>query len=113
MKTRNFDRGRNSAPVATKFRLSPRAGDDSDTFSIHVNILYYDYLTVGITFFSCIKSGVQTGSAQLARAKSTRVLSWQACANAHGAAHMDTCSRRALQPRRGAMSPKCDDEVDG
>ena len=74
MKTRNFDRGRNSAPVATKFRLSPRAGDDSDTFSIHVNIAYYDYLTVGITFFSCIKSGVQTGSAQLARAKSTRLL---------------------------------------
>ena len=74
MKTRNFDRGRNSAPVATKFRLSPPSGDDSDTFSIHVNILYYDYLTVGMAFSSYTKSGVQTGSAQLARAKSTRVL---------------------------------------
>ena len=74
MKTRNFDRGRNSAPVATKFRLSPRAGDDSDTFSIHVNIAYYDYLTVGMAFSSYTKSLVQAGSAQLARAKSTRVL---------------------------------------
>ena len=74
MKTRNFDRGRNSAPVATKFRLSPRAGDDSDTFSIHVNIAYYDYLTVGMAFSSYTKSGVQAGSAQLARAKSTRLL---------------------------------------
>ena len=50
------------------------SGDDSDTFSKLVNTVYYDYLTVGITFSSYINSGVQTGSAQLARAKSTRVL---------------------------------------
>ena len=31
--------GRKASPVSTKFRLSPRAHDDSDTFSIHVNIV--------------------------------------------------------------------------
>ena len=85
--------------------VSP-SGDDSDTLSKHVNIVYYDNLTVGITFSSYIKSLVQAGSAQLARAKSYRVLARGHAQNMRRAAHMDTCTKRAQQPRLGSMSPK-------
>ena len=39
-----------------------------------VNIVYNHYLTVGMTFSHYTKSSFQAGSAQLARAKSYRVL---------------------------------------
>ena len=68
-----------------------------------VNIVHNHYLTVGMTFSRYTHSLVQTGSAQLARAKSYRVLARGHAQNMRRAAHMDTCTKRAQQPRLGPM----------
>ena len=50
------------------------AGSARRRFRKVVNIVYYHDTTVEMTFFSYTKSGVQAGSAQLARVKSPRVM---------------------------------------